>query len=46
MVLLTVGLGYFVLVEAFIADFLVVLAGLCLGWIAFLYCVGSAFYGD
>ena len=46
MVLLTVSLGYFVLVETFIADFMLVVAGLCLGWAAFLYCAGSAFYGD
>jgi hypothetical protein len=42
MVLLTVGIGYCVVVGTCLADFLVVIAGLLLGWITFLYCLGNA----
>ncbi|RKD88993.1 hypothetical protein [Halopiger aswanensis] len=46
LVLLTIGIGYDFLVGTKLADFLVILAGLFLGWVAFLYCLGNAsFWG-
>ena len=46
MVVLTFALGYFLLVDEFVANFMLVVAGLCLGWIAFLYCMGNALPGN
>lgn len=42
LVLLTLGIGYCVIVGTCLADFLVVIAGLILGWTALFYCLGSA----
>ncbi|SIR98331.1 hypothetical protein [Natronorubrum thiooxidans] len=42
LVLLTVGIGYDFLVGTKLADFLVIIAGLFIGWVAFLYCLGNA----
>ena len=42
LILLTIGVSYFVVFGTFLADFLVIIAGLFLGWIAFLYCLGKA----
>ncbi len=42
LVLLTVGVGYCVIFETCMADFLVVVAGLFVGWIALFYCLGNA----
>ncbi|NKE35017.1 hypothetical protein GWG54_04135 [Natronococcus sp. JC468] len=46
LLLLTIGIGYCVIVGTCLADFLVVIAGLVLGWIGLFYCVGSgSFWG-
>jgi len=46
LVLLTVGIGYLFAYQTTLADFLVIIAGLFLGWIAFFYCLGNAsFWG-
>lgn len=37
---LTIGVGYCVIVGTCLVDFLVVIAGLLIGWVAVLYCVG------
>lgn len=42
LVLLTIGVGYLSIVGSTLADFLVILAGLLIGWIAFLYCFANA----
>lgn len=42
MTLLTIGIGYCVIVGTCLADFLVVIAGLFLGWVGLFYCVGNA----
>ena len=42
LVLLTVGIGYLIVFGTTLADFLVILAGLFLGWIAFYYCLGNS----
>lgn len=42
LVLLTIGVGYCVVFETCLADFLVVIAGLVVGWVAILYCLGNA----
>ena len=42
LILLTVGIGYFVVLGTTLADFLVIVGGLFLGWLAFLYCLGNA----
>ncbi|QFU82438.1 hypothetical protein [Natronorubrum aibiense] len=42
LVLLTIGIGYDFLVGTELADFLVIIAGLFIGWVAFLYCLGNA----
>ena len=42
LILLTVGIGYFVVYGTTLADFLVIVGGLFLGWVAFLYCLGNA----
>ncbi|MFC3956904.1 hypothetical protein [Halovivax cerinus] len=42
LVLLTIGIGYCVVFETCLADFLVVIAGLVVGWIAILYCLANA----
>ena len=42
LVLLTIGIGYDFLVGTKLADFLVIIAGLFIGWVAFLYCLGNA----
>ncbi|MDZ5810202.1 hypothetical protein U4E84_02380 [Halorubrum sp. AD140] len=36
--LLTVGIGYLVVFGTTLADFLVIVAGLFFGWLAFIYC--------
>ncbi|WP_058365200.1 hypothetical protein [Haloparvum sedimenti] len=36
--LLTVGIGYLLVVGTTLADFLVIVAGLLLVWIGFIYC--------
>ncbi|ACM57788.1 hypothetical protein Hlac_2211 [Halorubrum lacusprofundi ATCC 49239] len=41
LVLLTVGIGYDLVFGTKLADFMVIIAGLLFGWIAFLYCLGS-----
>jgi len=40
LVLLTVGIGYDLVFGTKLADFMVIIAGLLFGWIAFLYCLG------
>ncbi|SER87218.1 hypothetical protein [Natrinema salaciae] len=46
LVLLTIGIGYDFIVGTKLADFLVIIAGLFVGWVAFLYCLGNAsFWG-
>lgn len=42
LVLLTIGIGYLSIVGSTLADFVVITAGLLLGWIAFIYCFASA----
>ncbi|SFT08424.1 hypothetical protein SAMN04488556_0042 [Halostagnicola kamekurae] len=42
MILLTIGIGYCVIVGTCLADFLVVIAGLFLGWVGLFYCVGNS----
>jgi hypothetical protein len=42
LVLLTISIGYCVIVGTCLADFLVVIAGLFLGWIALFYCLGTS----
>lgn len=46
LVLLTVGVGYCVIFETCLADFLIVIAGLILGWAGLLYCVGYSYASD
>jgi len=36
--LLTVGLGYLIVFRTTLANFLVIIAGLLLGWVGFIYC--------
>jgi len=36
--LLTVGLGYLIAFGTTLADFLLIVAGLLLGWVGFIYC--------
>nr|WP_121743217.1 hypothetical protein [Natronorubrum halophilum] len=46
LVLLTIGIGYDVIFGTKLADFIVIITGLFLGWVAFLYCLGNAsFWG-
>ncbi|MFC4541028.1 hypothetical protein ACFO5R_03680 [Halosolutus amylolyticus] len=46
LLLLTIGIGYCVVLGTCMADFLVVIAGLFLGWVALFYCLGNAsFWG-
>ncbi|MFP9192524.1 hypothetical protein [Natronosalvus vescus] len=42
LILLTIGIGYCVIVGTCLADFAVVVAGLVAGWIALFYCLGHA----
>ena len=42
LLLLTIGVGYCVIVGTCLADFGVVVAGLFVGWVALFYCVGNA----
>jgi len=42
LVLLTVGIGYDLIVGSKLADFLVIITGLLFGWVAFLYCLGNS----
>ncbi|UTF52038.1 hypothetical protein [Natronosalvus rutilus] len=42
LLLLTIGIGYCVVVGTCLADFTVVVAGLFVGWIALFYCLGHA----
>ena len=42
LLLLTVGIGYCVIVGTCLADFAVVVAGLFVGWMALFYCVGKS----
>jgi uncharacterized membrane protein len=47
LVLLTIGIGYCTLVGTCLADFAVVVAGLFVGWVAFIYCLANAsFWGS
>jgi hypothetical protein len=41
---LSVGIGYEFVFGTKLADFLVIIAGLFVGWIAFLYCLGNAMF--
>ncbi|MDR9380082.1 MAG: hypothetical protein RI560_00175 [Natronomonas sp.] len=41
---LSVGIGYDFVFGTKLADFLVIIAGLLLGWIALLYCLGNAMF--
>ncbi|WP_144797197.1 hypothetical protein [Halorubrum depositum] len=41
LVLLTVGIGYDLVVGTKLADFLVIILGLLFGWIGFMYCLAS-----
>lgn len=41
LVLLTIGIGYDFVYGTKLADFLVIIAGLFLGWIAFIYCLSN-----
>ncbi|MDJ1434332.1 hypothetical protein [Halostagnicola sp. A-GB9-2] len=46
LVLLTFGIGYCVIVGTCLADFIIVIAGLFVGWVALFYCLGNAsFWG-
>lgn len=46
LVLLTIGIGYDFVFGTKLADFLVIIAGLFVGWVAFFYCLGNAsFWG-
>jgi hypothetical protein len=46
LVLLTIGIGYDFIVGTKLADFLVIITGLFIGWVAFFYCLGNAsFWG-
>ncbi|WP_254522262.1 hypothetical protein [Natrinema caseinilyticum] len=46
LVLLTIAIGYDFVVGTKLADFLVIIGGLFIGWVAFLYCLGNAtFWG-
>lgn len=40
--LLTFGIGYDFVYGTTFADFLVIAAGLFVGWVAFFYCLGNA----
>lgn len=42
MVVLTIGIGYCVIVGTCLAEFLIVIAGLFIGWVAFLYCLSKS----
>jgi uncharacterized membrane protein len=42
LILLTIGIGYCTVIGTCLADFLVVIAGLFLGWISLFYCVGKS----
>ncbi len=42
LILLTIGIGHFVVLGTFLANFAVIVAGLFLGWIALFYCLGHA----
>lgn len=42
LLLLTLGVGYCVIVGTCLADFLVVIAGLLLGWMGLFYCLGNS----
>ena len=45
--LLTIGTGYLIVFDTTLADILVIMAGLGLGWVAVLYCLGNAdFWGS
>ena len=46
LLLLTIGIGYCVVVGTCLADFLIVIAGLVLGWVALFYCLGTASFWD
>jgi len=41
LLLTVVGIGYDLVFGTKLADFMVIIAGLLFGWIAFLYCLGS-----
>ncbi|SDK73425.1 hypothetical protein [Natronorubrum texcoconense] len=41
LVLLTIGIGYDFVVGTKLADFLVIVSGLFIGWVAFFYCLGN-----
>ncbi|AGB15399.1 hypothetical protein Halru_0773 [Halovivax ruber XH-70] len=42
LILLTIGIGYCVVFETCLADFLVVIVGLVVGWVAIIYCLANA----
>lgn len=42
LLLLTVGIGYLYVFGTVLADFLVIISGLAVGWAAFFYCLGNA----
>ncbi|MDG5819818.1 hypothetical protein [Natronococcus sp. A-GB7] len=42
LVLLSVGVGIDVLIGTSLLDFLIVVAGLVVGWTSFLYCLGRS----
>ncbi|OLZ39253.1 hypothetical protein A6E15_17765 [Natrinema saccharevitans] len=46
LLLLTVGIGYDFVFGTKLADFLVIIAGLFVGWVAFLYCLGNASFWE
>ena len=41
LVLLTIGVGYDLVVGTKLADFLVIILGLLFGWTAFIYCLAN-----
>lgn len=42
LLLLTIGVGYLYVFGTVLADFLVIISGLVVGWAAFFYCLGNA----
>jgi hypothetical protein len=42
LVLLTLGVGIDVLIGTSLLDFLIIIAGLVVGWASFLYCLGQS----
>lgn len=46
LVLLTIGIGYDFVFGTKLADFLVIITGLFVGWGAFLYCLSNASFWE